>query len=238
MEHEKNDGHLQTDDHRTHRSAAWLFVIGIAVGAALILLKPWDLIRRISGDVSSYTTATGETVLEYQDEEDNTKAVVTISYLQELLEPASDLVTTKYLYKDADSYKNAKKFLDHDIPFTTNEVVYTYKGAVSLGIDISQCGFSVDNENKRIEVSLPDIKIIANEIDADSFEFISDKKSAFNPTSMEDYTSLLAKLKNEKAAQVMEDQDLLDEVKKRTETVISNFILRTDLTAGYSVDFK
>lgn len=238
MKREQDDDRSQSKNRKPYRNAVKGFVIGIVVGVVLICLRPWNFIREISGQSgSSYTTAAGTTVIEYQ-EEDNAKAAVTISYLQKLIEPASDLVTVKYFYKDADTYTNTKQFFDHAVPFTTNEVVFTYTGIVSLGIDVSQCGFSVDNENKRIEISLPDVKIIANEIDADSFEFITTKDSVFNRTSMEDYTSLLAKLKEEKATETMNDQDLLDEVEKRAETVISNFIHETDLAADYSIDYK
>ena len=88
--------------------------------------------------------------IEIKDNKDSTKASVSISYLKESIKSASDLITTRYFYKDANTYKNTKTFFDHEVPFTTDETVYTYEGTVSLGIDISQISFSVDNTKLKL----------------------------------------------------------------------------------------
>ncbi len=216
------------------------FLIGLVVGLLLMIIQPWNYISGFASNRESAVAVSdkADDILEINDEKDSTKAVVTINYLKELTESASDLITTKYFYKDAKNYKNTKKLFNKDLPFTTDEVVYTYEGIISLGIDVSKIGFSVNNTNKEIEVSLPDIKIIANEIDADSFEYITAKDSVFNDTDMENYTTLLAGLKKEKAEKVMGDKDLLDDAKHRSKAVIRELIEKSDLAADYSVIFE
>lgn len=215
------------------------FIIGLVCGVLVMVLKPWTYVMGTKSNKNVTMVASeGGATLAIDTADENEKAVVTISYLQELTQDASDLVTTRYFYKDADTYSNTRQICNKNVPLTTTEYVYTYEGTISLGIDMSQIGFSVDNTKKEIEVSLPDIKIIANEIDADSFTYVSSKKSVFNDTDMEDITDLIAGLKTAKAEKVMADEDLLDDAESRAQTVVRDLIIKSDLAAEYKVTFR
>lgn len=228
---------------RAFRIRCNAFIIGVLVGICIILIKPWNYIHALSflnqkqNNEMSVSSRSDDTI-EIKDNKDSTKASVSISYLKESIKSASDLITTKYFYKDANTYKNTKTFFDHKVPFTTDETVYTYEGTVSLGIDISQISFSVDNTAKTIMVSMPDVKIIANEIDEDSFQFITAKDSIFNNTDMQDYTKLLGELKKKKSEEVMKRKDLIEATKQKSQTVIANLIKHTELASDYTVTFE
>ena len=103
---------------------------------------------------------------------------------------------------------------------------------------VSQISFSVDNTAKTIMVSMPDIKIIANEIDEDSFQFITAKDSIFNNTDMQDYTKPLGELKKKKSEEVMKRKDLIEDTKQKSQTVIANLIKHTELASDYTVTFE
>ncbi len=45
--------------------------------------------------------------------------ILTIDNVQEVLKPASDLISTKYYYTDADTYENYKELFGKKVPFTT-----------------------------------------------------------------------------------------------------------------------
>ena len=228
---------------RAFRIRCNAFIIGVLVGICIILIKPWNYIPALSflnqkqNNEMSVSSRSDDTI-EIKDNKDSTKASVSISYLKESIKSASDLITTRYFYKDANTYKNTKTFFDHEVPFTTDETVYTYEGTVSLGIDISQISFSVDNTAKTIMVSMPDVKIIANEIDEDSFQFITAKDSIFNNTDMQDYTKLIGELKKKKSEEVMERKDLIEDTKQKSQTVIANLIKHTALASDYTVTFE
>lgn len=227
------------------RCYAFIFgvFVGICIILCIILIKPWNYIPALSflnqkqNNEMSVSSRSDDTI-EIKDNKDSTKASVSISYLKESIKSASDLITTRYFYKDANTYKNTKTFFDHEVPFTTDETVYTYEGTVSLGIDISQISFSVDNTAKTILVSMPDVKIIANEIDEDSFQFITAKDSIFNNTDMQDYTKLIGELKKKKSEEVMERKDLIEDTKQKSQTVIANLIKHTALASDYTVTFE
>ncbi|MDD6691646.1 MAG: DUF4230 domain-containing protein [Lachnospiraceae bacterium] len=221
---------------RGFKSKLIAFIIGCICGIALMIVQPWEQSDSFQ-KLKASNPGTADTVVEVETNNKAKKADVTISYLQELTKTASDLVTTKYYYKDANTYSSSKQIFNHKVPLTTDEFVYTYEGKISLGIDVSEIKFNVDNANKKIEIDMPDIKIIANEIDEKSFDIIDSKNSIFNETDLSDTTSLLATLKEQKADKVMNDQELLDDANNRSEEVIRDLIEHSDLAAGYQITF-
>ena len=162
---------------------------------------------------------------------------VEIHNVEEILVPANDLVTSRYNYKDAQVYEDYKQFFGIKLPFTEDKIVFTYKGTISLGIDMTKNKYSVDNENKIITVQLPEIQIIANEVDAGSFEYPLISDSVFNSTSMPDYTKLMDILKDEKAKDIMADTEYLNQCLENTKIVITNLLSNADMTKDFTVQF-
>ncbi len=162
--------------------------------------------------------------------------IVTIN-LEEILESASDLVSLKYYYTDADTYSNSKKAFGKKIPLTTDKVVFKYSGVVSAGIDISLVQYEIDDEKKEITLSLPEPKIISHEIDEDSFEFFDVKNSVFTETKFEDYTSMVADLKEDKEEYLEEDGEFYKEVLDNAKDVLKNFVTAPEQTKDYNVIF-
>lgn len=164
--------------------------------------------------------------------------VLTISHVEEIITPASDLITTKYSYTDADTYENHKELFSVKMPFTTNEVVFTYSGTVGLGIDMSKLSTYVDNESKTITIVLPKLEVKYNEIDADSFEYFNVSTSIFNQLKMEDSTNLIADLLVEKEKQVCNDKSVMDGALENTKLVLKSLLSTSELTEDYRVIFK
>lgn len=193
-----------------------LFGTGFYTG----LTKPWEKIA-----------SAGDTVVE-------DKYTLTISTLEEVVQPASDLITSRYNYKDADTYENYKQLFGKKVPLTTDKVVFIYKGIVSVGIDLAEVQYNIDNENGIINIKLPDVGIITNEIDNSSFEFPFESDSVFNNTGMSDYTELLATLKEQKAEEVTNNTEFMDEARQNTENVLESFLTVSDATKDYKVIFE
>ena len=169
-------------------------------------------------------------------EEENFK--LEIRYLKEVIAPASDLVTTRYYYKDADTFESYKEINGFKIPLTTDKVVFTYEGTVSLGLDFSKIVFLVDERNKKITVDLPEIKVVANEIDFDSFVYYEVRNSIFTEQTMEVTTDLMAVLQEKAKNRVMNDQELLDSVRDNAESLIRGLLNSAEFSRDYKVDFK
>ena len=172
---------------------------------------------------------------EYIEEEDYT---LEIRYLEEVIAPASDLVTTRFYYKDADTYESYKEFKGFKIPLTTDQVVFTYEGTVSLGFDFSAITYRIDEANKKIYIKLPAVKIIANEIEFDSFTYYEVKNSIFTEQTMEITTDIMAVLQEKTEQRVMNDQELLDSVRDNAENLIRGLLKAAEHTSEYKVEFE
>ena len=163
---------------------------------------------------------------------------LTISHVNEIIRPASELITTKYAYTDANIYENYKELFNVRLPITTNKVVFTYSGSVGIGIDLSKLSLYLDNENKTITITLPELEVKYKEIDAESFEYYNVSSSIFNQFKMADSTDLISTLLEKKVQQVLNDKNIMDEARINTELVLKSFLSISDLTKDYKVTFK
>jgi len=164
--------------------------------------------------------------------------MLTVSHVWEVIKPASDLITTKYYYTDANVYENYKKLFGKRVPFTTDQVVFTYEGKLSIGICLSDIGIELDNEQKIIYIMMPEIQILSNEIDTSSFEYPYVSDSVFNLTKMEDYTTFINQLKQEKEYKVMGNVQIIEEARANAEHILGNLLMASDSTKAYRVVFR
>lgn len=206
--------------------SVFLLIVSVGFGTGLYtgLTKPWEK------DIPVITTVDDIIV------EDN--YTLTISTIEQLIKPASDLITTKYIYKDADTYENYSKAFGKRIPLTTSKIVFTYRGAVSVGIDLSKVNYIIDNDNKSISITLPKLSIVANEIDDSSFEYPFESSSIFNPTEMSDFTELRQQLKDKHAKEIMNDTEFMNTATENTKNVLIDFLTVSSETKDYTVVFK
>ncbi|EWM54573.1 DUF4230 domain-containing protein [Ruminococcus flavefaciens] len=158
--------------------------------------------------------------------------------LEEIITPASDLITMKYKYTDADVYENSKKAFGVKIPLTTDKVIFTYSGVVSAGIDLSQITYDIDNDKKTITVTLPKPKFLSHEMDESGFRFYDAKNSIFTETKLEDYTSLMAKLKSAKEVQLRNDGEFFPSVTENAKKVLNDLFKIADATSEYEIIYK
>ena len=161
---------------------------------------------------------------------------VTMEEVQQILEPASELITAKYYYTEASTYENHKNLFDkYKIPFTTDMAVFTYDGVISVGIDLAKIEINIDNEKMKILVLLPPLEETHHEIDHSSFEVPYEKDSPFTKTSMKDYTDLIEVLKQEKSAEVMDKKNFINYAKENTVDVLEAFLKASSATSDYDV---
>ncbi len=209
---------------------SWLTVllVGFFLGVCVVCIG-FSLWNKSGKDDSKETVA---------DEVVEEEFLLTITHLEEVLEPACDLITTKYYYTDADTYENHREVFGVKLPFATDKVVFTYSGVISIGVDLSEVVYQIDNKGKSIVVDLPEVGIISNEIDADSFEYPYVHDSIFNATQMSDYTALIGTLKEQKALEVSENAALQKEAIESAKQVLKQFLTVSDMTKEYTVTFE
>lgn len=205
-----------------------VFCVGFGIGV-------YQCVRYVQGDKVPLDSLNPSIVVPLPSED---PVSLTVSHVKEILAPASDLITTKYSYTDADVYENYKELFNMRLPMTTNKVVFTYSGTIGFGVDMSKVSSYLDSDNKTITIALPEIEIKYNEIDPESFEYYNVSTTIFNQLKMEDSTDLIATLLKEKERQVLNDKRVMDESRSNTELILKSLLSSSDLTKDYKVIFK
>lgn len=208
-------------------------IAALAIIAAVASIGIYVSGLDVFGNKSADTPAAAEEQYEFIVEE--TK--VTTEVVEQALEQASDLVTLAYRYKSASTVSDVKKFFEIELPFTESRSVFTYTGTVRVGYDLSQIGIEVDNDAKTITLTMPAQKIISNEIDFDSFEFIVDESSVFNPQKLSESTPAIDDLKKDAEKLVKDDKEFAAEAQKNAEVVLTSFLRAAEIGEDYTIEF-
>ena len=162
--------------------------------------------------------------------------VITLSVqnIKEIIEPASQLITTKYKYTNAADIENYKEAFGKKLIGTTTHTVFTYDGVISGGIDFAAIEYDIDNDARTIEITLPAPEIIANELDTNSFRFYDVSKSLFTDIKPEETIGKLDDLKKNEADKLIQDGEFLKDVNENAETLITSFLKMSDEIKDYT----
>lgn len=208
-------------------------IIGFVLGCILTL----SLVFAISDIINPtpMVDPTNPTIVVIPDDDDYK---LTISMVQDVLKPTAALITNQYRYTAADIYDDYKKFFGLNLPFTNSKAVFTFKGTMSIGLDLQKISYEIDNDNKIIHITLPEIGILSHDIDLSSFQFPFEEESIFNPKEMSDYVGALDQLKSKQAELVLNDQEYMANALYNTQEVLRLFLASSEFTKDYSVTFN
>lgn len=151
------------------------------------------------------------------------------------IEQVQELVSTRYHYRDVSEYQKVNQFYGLNLPFTQERSIFVYGGTLTYGIDISKVQVSVDHEKKIVELTLPPEHKIAHEMNEDDVKIYNIEDSLFNEMKLEDYTYLVAGLKEEKEKSVLEDEKFQKEMREHTELAVRNAVISV-LPPEYTVN--
>ena len=114
-----------------------------------------------------------------------TKPEISSTLIQNRIEQASDLVTTKYHYAKVGKFENSLSLNGWSIPLTNKNFILTFEGEIQLGTDLSKAEVEIKDSTIHITVDKP--TVISNSIDESSIEVYDETKNIFNPISVNDY---------------------------------------------------
>ena len=155
------------------------------------------------------------------DVEEETK--ITSETVESALKEAKELTTLKYHYKNIASFENSQEFQGMKIPFTTKRFLYTYEGEIHAGVDLDEAKVKVDEQAKKINITLPETKILSHDIDENSVMVYDDKDSIFNPLELEDYSNF-RKEEEAKVEKEAIDKGLLEEANDQTVKAVKELL--------------
>ena len=123
-----------------------------------------------------------------------TEPEITSTLIQNRIEQASDLVTTKYHYAKVGKFENSLSLNGWSIPLTNKNFILTFEGEIQLGTDLSKANIEINDSTIHVTVNKP--TVLSNSIDESSIEVYDETKNIFNPISVSDYKAFAVEQKD------------------------------------------
>ena len=110
----------------------------------------------------------------------NSKPKITNETLGLQVKELKELTTIQYKYKNIATREDWNTLFNIKLPFTKSSFIVTYTGVLKIGIDLSETKVEVDENNKKINIILPEPKILSNDLDLSSVKVYDEKNKRFD----------------------------------------------------------
>lgn len=162
-----------------------------------------------------------------------TEPEITSTLIQNRIEQASDLVTTKYHYTKVGKFENSLNLNGWSIPLTNKYFILTFEGEIQLGTDLSKANVEIDDSTIHVTVDKP--AVISNSIDESSIEVYDETKNIFNPISVSDYKAFALEQKD-KALSEAKEKGLMKTAQENTKKSIKEIVSIIPNTDDYTIE--
>lgn len=123
-----------------------------------------------------------------------------------------------------------------EIPFTQSKYIYSYDMVIKAGFNFEEIDWDLDEKNAQITVYLPEVQILSNELDTDSFEVYHEQESAFRPIHLEENNQAIAEMKQQAEADAIAN-GLFDNARSNAETILKGFFSNAYDLKQYQISF-
>lgn len=162
-----------------------------------------------------------------------TEPKISSTLIQNRIEQASDLVTTKYHYAKVGKFENSLSLNGWSIPLTNKNFILTFEGEIQLGTDLSKAEVEIKDSTIHITVDKP--TVISNSIDESSIEVYDETKNIFNPISVNDYKKFAVEQK-ETALSEAKKKGLMKTAQENTKKSVKEIISVIPDTDEYTIE--
>ena len=162
-----------------------------------------------------------------------TEPEITSTLIQNRIEQASDLVTTKYHYAKVGKFENSLSLNGWSIPLTNKYFILTFEGEIQLGTDLSKANVEINDSTIHVTVDKP--AVISNSIDESSIEVYDETKNIFNPISVSDYKAFALEQKD-KALSEAKEKGLMKTAQENTKKSIKEIVSIIPDTDDYTIE--
>lgn len=146
--------------------------------------------------------------------------------------------TIQYKYKQLASREDWNTLFNIKLPFTKSSFILTYTGVLKLGIDFAETKIEVDEGSKTIKVTLPESKVLSNEIDMKSIKVYDETNSIFNPVKIDDYAQFTQSGKENAEADARES-GIFEQSKEVAKKIITELLNTTkEIKEKYKIVFE
>lgn len=166
---------------------------------------------------------------------DNGKPKITNETIGVQVKELKELATIQYKYKEIASREDWNTLFNIKLPFTKSSFIVSYTGILKLGIDLSETKVDVDENSKTIKVTLPESKVLSNELDLKSLKVYDEKNSIFNPVKVKDYSEFTQSGK-ENAEKDARESGVFEQSKEVAKKIITDLLNTTkEIKENYKI---
>src|SRR5699024_8496694 len=146
------------------------------------------------------------------------------------------LVTPSGYYTNVQVIKSSRQLFGVDIPLTQSQFIFSYDGVVKAGVDFADIGIEVREAEHRVTVTLPEVKVLSNEIDLDSLEIYDESNNIVHPLDIDDINISLIEMQEESEQKAIED-GLLESARDNAEALLRGMLAGFYDTQRYTIEF-
>ena len=169
---------------------------------------------------------------------DNGKPKITNETIGVQVQEFNELATIQYKYKEIASREDWNTLFNIKLPFTKSSFIVSYTGILKLGIDLSETKVDIDENSKTIKVTLPESKVLSNELDLKSLKVYDEKNSIFNPVKVKDYPEFTQSGK-ENAEKDARESGVFEQSKEVAKKIITDLLNTTkEIKENYKIVFE
>lgn len=163
--------------------------------------------------------------------------VITRDELEQQINSLSELVTIKYIYRNAAQKTGEKTWLwGWPMPFSDVSLLATYDGTITAGIDLKDVKFSVGENTKTIFIEMPRSRIFDHNIPPETINILKVENNLFNSITLNDYNQFISAEKKDMAQQAI-DRGILEDASNEAEAVIEAFLKTIPGIEAYTLKF-
>ena len=149
-------------------------------------------------------------------------------------EDIGELATQAAFCEEVSVTEADRELFGISIPFTQSKYIYSYNVEIKAGFDFGEITYTVDEENKVIEVQLPPVEVLSRSIDPTSFKLYHEDESIFRQISLEENNAALVQLEQQ-AEETAVANGLLEEARTNGETILSSFFHQVYSPEEYTI---
>ena len=150
-------------------------------------------------------------------------------------EDIGEMATQSAYCTEVNVTEDAKELYGMRIPFTQSKYIYSYDIVIKAGYDFNEIEWK--EKNKTIEVKLPEVKVLSNELDMDSFKVYHEEESIFSKITLEENNDAVKKMKLNAQENAIAN-GLLENARSNAETMLTGFFADEYDLDEYKIVFK
>lgn len=153
----------------------------------------------------------------------------------------SELASVEYRYTNVGTLDSARVFTfmkEWKVPFSKKAAIVTMDGVIKAGIDLSQVKIESNENKKTITVTMPESRILSNELDEQSFKVYQEDESVWNQITLTDSKELRDQIKKQAEQNAVENK-ILEQASDKAEQLVRSIIEATPgIKETYQISFE